>query len=133
MIPDFRENGYLPPGLHPATLDEVLERFRGQSEIRDVQMESVRWAVDLAKQAGVDRFVINGSFVTAEIEPNDVDCVLLITDSFPLDAQAEAELLDGLPFLEIQLVDQIGFDLLVNTIFATDRIGKSKGMIEVLP
>jgi len=132
MIPDFRENGYLPPGLHPAPFGEVSERFRGQSEIRDVQMESVRWAVDLAKRAGVDRFVINGSFVTAEIEPNDVDCVLLITDSFPLDAQAEAELLDGLPFLEIQLVDQVGFDLLVDTIFATDRIGKSKGMIEVL-
>jgi hypothetical protein len=27
VIPPFNEHGYLPPGIHPATLDEVESRF----------------------------------------------------------------------------------------------------------
>jgi len=40
-------------------------------------MESVCWMVDLAIRPGVQRIVLNGSFVTDIMEPNDVDCVLL--------------------------------------------------------
>jgi hypothetical protein len=76
MIPPFDEFGCLPPGIHPAKLDEIDARFGKQSELRRVQMESVRWMVDLAMRAGAERIVLNGSFVTDIIEPNDVDCVL---------------------------------------------------------
>src|SRR6266478_3921091 len=106
MIPAFDEHGYLPTGVHPATLDEVEARFDRESELRRVQMESLRWLVDLARRAGVARLVINGSFVTVVFEPNDVDCVLLVEAGFPRDKSAEAELLAGLPFLEIELVNQ---------------------------
>ena len=27
MIPPFKDHGYLPPGIHPATLEEVEARF----------------------------------------------------------------------------------------------------------
>ena len=40
MIPPFNENGYLPPGIHKASLEEIAERFGRQSEIRRAQMES---------------------------------------------------------------------------------------------
>ncbi|MFW6170613.1 MAG: DUF6932 family protein, partial [Planctomycetota bacterium] len=130
MIPPFDERGYLPPGVHSATLDEVDARFGCESEVRRVQMDSLRWLVDLADRAGVERVVINGSFVTDVLEPNDVDCVLLIGVGFPLDAVAEAELLTGLPFLELNLVNQTDFDLLVNHFFATDRQSIGKGMVE---
>ena len=49
------------------------------------------------------------------------------------DSTAEAELLQGLPFLEIILVDPVGFDQLVNATFASDRFQIPKGMIEVAP
>jgi len=77
----------------------------------------------------VDRLVLNGSFVTDVLEPNDVDCVLLIGAGFPRDAAAEAELLAGLPFLELSLVTQDFVDLLVDEFFAADRqsIGKGPG------
>jgi len=113
-------------------LGEVLDRFGCESEIRRMQGESVRWLVDLARQAGVERVILNGSFATDKAEPNDVDCVLLIGERFPGNAEAEASLLEGLPFLEIELVTQDGFDLLVEAIFATDRERHPKGMIEVL-
>jgi hypothetical protein len=132
MIPPFDERGYLPSGIHPATLDEVEVRFGCESELRRVQMESLRWLVDLARRAGVERLIFNGSFVTEVFEPNDVDCVLLIGTGFPRDKDAEAELLAGLPFLEINLVNQADFDFLVEKFFATDRHSVAKGMVEVI-
>jgi len=95
-------------------------------------MESLRWLVDLARRAGVARLVINGSFTTEAFEPNDVDCVLLVEAGFPRDEAAEAELVSGLPFLEINLVSQADFDVLVDTFFATDRQLLAKGMVEVI-
>ena len=132
MIPPLGNSGYLPPGVHPATLAEVEERFGGASELRRVQMESVRWMIDLAKRAGVQRIILNGSFVTDIIEPNDVDCVVLMSSRKLLDAKAFRELRAGLPFMDLAIVRSIKrFDEYVNGIFATDRSGMHKGMIEV--
>ncbi len=132
MIPPFEDGGYLPPGIHQASLDEIEARFGQGSELRKVQMESIRWLVDLARRAGIERLVINGSFVTDISEPNDVDCVLLIAPGFPQDVNAEQELVQGLPFLDINLVRRDGWDELVGTVFATDRRLNPKGMIEVV-
>lgn len=132
MIPPFDEHGYLPPGVHPASLDELASRFGRESEVRRVQMDSLRWLVELAERAGAHRLIINGSFVTDVLEPNDVDCVLLIESDFPRDSAAEAELLAGLPFLELSLVDQADFELLVSVVFATDRHSVGKGMVEIV-
>ena len=131
MIPPFNQSGYLPPGIHPATLDEIDSRFGQLSELRRVQMESVRWMVELANRAGIQRIVLNGSFVTDIIEPNDVDCVLLVAE-IPADLDAEEELLAGLPFLAISLVGPEDFEELVNFTFASDRCWVVKGMIEVV-
>jgi hypothetical protein len=132
MIPPFNDNGYLPPGVHEASLDEIAERFGRQSEIRVAQMDSVRWLVDLALRAGVERIVLNGSFVTSILEPNDVDCALLIGSDFPKTSTAKRELKAGLPFLEIEVVNRVDFDRLVDRFFATDRRHNAKGMIEVM-
>jgi Family of unknown function (DUF6932) len=132
MIPYFNDDGYLPPGIHRATLEEIAARFGQESELRQVQIESLRWLVDLAQRAGAQRIVVNGSFVTDKLEPNDVDCVLLIGADFPRDAAAEAELLAGLPFINLELVDAEGFQQFTEKTFATDRNLVPKGMVEVI-
>ncbi|MDB5389851.1 MAG: hypothetical protein JWM11_5497, partial [Planctomycetaceae bacterium] len=128
MIPDFNDAGYLPGGIHKATLDEIAVRFGQASEIRRVQLESLRWMVELAWRAGVGRIVVNGSFVTNKWEPNDVDCVLLIEPGFPRDADAEAELLAGLPFINMEFVDAEAFHQFTERIFGTDRNLQPKGL-----
>ena len=133
LIPPFDQSGWLPPGVHPATLAEVDERFGRQSELRRVQMDSVRWMVDLAVRAGAERIVLNGSFVTDIIEPNDVDCVLLFSPGRRKNAQAFRELRKGLPFLDMALATPQDFDELVNVAFAADRSGAPKGLVEVIP
>jgi hypothetical protein len=132
MIPPFEDNGYLPPGIHPATFDEVEARFGCDSELRRVQIQSLRWLVDLAKRAGVKRLVLNGSFVTDAIEPNDVDCALLIGTAFHEDSEIAQELHEGLPFLDLQVVEESEFALLVEEIFATDRDTVPKGLVELM-
>lgn len=132
MIPGFTDDGYLPPGIHQATLEEIEQRFGSGSEIREVQFESIRWLVELARGAGVRRMILNGSFVADVSEPNDVDCLLLIDKDFPKDAQAEAELRQGLPFLDMELADQPTFDFYVDILWSTDRSNVPKGMVEVI-
>ena len=95
-------------------------------------MESLGWLINLAQRVGVSRLVINGSFTTDVWEPNDIDCVLLAADDFPREAAALAELEEGLPFLDIQLVDAVAFDHMTGRFFATDRNDVPKGMVEVL-
>ena len=131
MIPPFTDSGYLPPGVHPATLVEIEARFGQSSELRRVQMESIRWMIDLARRAGIQRIVLNGSFVTDIMDPNDVDCVLLVSEDFPLSATDESTL-RSLPFLEIALVGQVDFDEFTNVFFASDRFRVPKGLIEVI-
>lgn len=58
MIPAYTDEGYLPPGSHPATLEEIAARFGQESELRRVQTESLRWLVELARRAGVVRIVV---------------------------------------------------------------------------
>jgi hypothetical protein len=132
MIPDFNEHGYLPAGVHPASLDEIEAQFGLQSEVRQVQIESLRWLVELARKAGVRRLIINGSFVTERLEPNDIDCVLLVGKESSRDKITEKEILSGLPFLEIALIGQEDFDYMVETVYASDRQWIPKGVVEVL-
>lgn len=132
MIPPFDDVGNLPPGIHRASLDEVKSRFGVGSEIRIAQFESIEWLLDLARRAGVQRIVLNGSFVTDIIEPNDVDCLLLVDSSFPADSAAEAELSDGLPYIDIRISEFDEFDYFTRKVYAISRKLESKGLVEVI-
>ena len=132
MIPPFEDDGYLPPGVHAATLNEIEERFGIGSELRRAQMQSLRWLVELARRAGAQKIIVNGSFVCDRAEPNDVDCVLLLDPLYPKDVSAAEELGEGLPFVEMYLVEPDDYDYFVNRFFAFDREDRPKGMLEVI-
>jgi hypothetical protein len=53
-------------------------------------------------------------------------------DGFPNNKDAESEILNGYPFLEIQLVRDHAFRVLTELIFATDRSDRPKGLVEVI-
>ena len=82
-------------------------------------MDSIRWLVMLAQRAGIQRIILNGSFVTDIMEPNDVDCALLTAADFPADREAEASLRAGLPFLDIAILRRKDFDRLVNVLIVS--------------
>ncbi len=78
-LPAFNEDGDLPPGVHGATLSEVLARFGQGSGQRCAVADRLTRLYQLAASTGqVTRFVVFGSFATAKAEPNDIDIILLI-------------------------------------------------------
>ena len=84
MIPEFTEQGFLPPGIHQATRNEFKERFAifQRSDRRLRLFEQLNPLLDQAAQAGiVKRMLIAGSFVTAKAEPNDFDCIVVLDPS----------------------------------------------------
>jgi hypothetical protein len=87
MIPAFGPDGYLPEGLHPATEAEVTFRFGSATPRRRRLILRLRRWVSLAREVGVRRFLVDGSFVTAKTEPDDIDAVVLL----PPDFQARVE------------------------------------------
>ena len=132
MIPEFNEYGYLPPGIHAATIEEIAARFGVESELRRVQTESLRWLVELVSVAAVQRFILNGSFTTDVAEPNDVDCVLLIGSDFSGDSAVDREVFQDIPFLDVHLLELPDFTFFVENLYATDRFFVPKGMVEVV-
>ena len=82
MIPDFRDDGYLPEGLYPATQEEVINRFGKSSPRRRRLVQRLRRWIAPARQTGANRLLIDGSFVTAKEWPNDIDAVVLLAGNF---------------------------------------------------
>jgi hypothetical protein len=84
-LPAFNENGDLPPGVYPVTLAEVIERFGRVSAQRGAVSDRLKRLYQLVISTGqLARFIVFGSYVTAKIEPNDIDLNLLMEDTFEL-------------------------------------------------
>jgi hypothetical protein len=91
-LPEFNTVGDLPPGIHRAPFQEVLKRFGGEAGKREACTRRLAHVFELAKRTGfLQRFVIFGSYITSKHEPNDVDVVLVMADTFHL-SQCPAEL-----------------------------------------
>ena len=79
MIPDF-DDGCLPDGVHDCTFDEVAARFgRFQGTDRRVRLtDRLAAYLDDARRSGiVVAVLIDGSYVTAKDDPDDIDLVVV--------------------------------------------------------
>jgi hypothetical protein len=75
VLPAFDPaSGFLPPGEHLASWDEVVDRF-GWTPWRRRLLDGLAESLDLLSSAGCRRVWLNGSFVTAKEDPGDFDAV----------------------------------------------------------
>lgn len=72
MIPEFDDEGNLPPGIHQAEWPELESRFGGNPRRRQL-LDGLRRAAENLKAAGCRWLYVDGSFVTAKVDPNDFD------------------------------------------------------------
>jgi hypothetical protein len=133
MLPAFDTYGNLPVGIHPCTVEELITRFGSGSEERSTQMEELLQFIEAAKGAGVRRLMVNGSFVTSKLAPNDVDGVILPGAGYP----GEGPKLDSdellWPFLQVIVAaDDEDFESWATRQFSTDRKRRPKGVVEVI-
>ncbi len=90
-IPPFRADGYLPDGLYLASEGEVTFRFGASTpRRRRLALRLRRW-IELGRQVGAHRLLVDGSYVTARAEPHDVDAVILLPEDFERQIAAGVE------------------------------------------
>ena len=84
--PEFNDMGDLPPGVHQATIAEVIRHFGTKTLQRQIVGRRLERIYNLARETGhLARFVVFGSFITAKPGPNDVDIFMLMRDTFESD------------------------------------------------
>jgi hypothetical protein len=72
LIPEFEDNGLLPPGIHWSTIDEVKSRLCF-SQRRIELVEGLERALASLKSSGCETVYIDGSFSTNKTNPGDID------------------------------------------------------------
>ena len=87
-IPQFTEFGILPAGVHDCSLQEA-EAFLATSEPRSEIWQGLagflEWARVLPNPSAI---LVDGSYVTDKVAPNDVDVVVDLTGCAVADMQA---------------------------------------------
>ena len=132
MLPPLDDYGNLPPGIHVCSVEELVARFGTGSEERETETSELLQFIEAARKAGVSRLLVNGSFVTGKLAPNDVDVVVLPGPGYPKQAQPLDN--DELvwPFLQVLVAaDNADFEAWATRQFATDRRKRPKGVVEV--
>jgi hypothetical protein len=81
-IPPFRADGYLPEGVYVCSEAEVIFRFGSASRRRRRLVLRLRRWIELGRQIGAQRLLVDGSFVTAKEDPHDIDTVILLPQNF---------------------------------------------------
>ena len=124
-IPALCEYGWLPEGHHPATWEQIADRFGGEPGNRRSAVFSglLRWRDAVRGKRMGGRLILNGSFVSAKMEPGDFDALFVYdTVSAAITAQ-DKEALRLLDFPQFCRVD--GFDREKET-------RRLKGVLEVI-
>ena len=140
-IPEFREDGYLPEGLHQAIEAEVLFRFGSPGRRRRSLALRLRHWLQLVRAVGSHRFFLDGSFVTAKRTPADLDAVVLLPVTFEQQLQGGSEAaieLDELLTTRkagdlFAVEDQDDWDQWLEFFTRTrEADGRRKGIVEIL-
>jgi len=113
-IPGLDDAGLLPPGVHDCTLDEVRRRF-GIFQITDRRptlYDKLQVLVREAWGSGlVAEIIIDGSFVTAKPDPNDIDLILVLNAGHDFSAELRPFEYNVLSTRQARKI--YGFDLLI--------------------
>ena len=144
-LPAFNENGDLPEGIHPASLAEVVSRFGAGTPQRMEVTERLKRICQMAAATGeLDRFIVFGSFVSDEDNPNDVDVILVMRNDFrPENCPSESSVLFDHARADDELSASIFWvrpDMLLGepleqflAFWQTKRAGGQRGIVEIVP
>lgn len=139
MIPLHEEAfGYLPPGIHDATWLEVCTRFGG-TQNRKFLLEGLLTACKNLALAGCKTVLLNGSFVTSKVDPEDYDAAwepvgveLDFLDPVLLDFNSDRRLMKAKYRGDLFPASiQTSTGEIYRDFFKTDRHGNEKGIVKI--
>ena len=80
-IPTLNSDGLLPPGVHETALDEIQERFgvfQGSDQRPRLFLRLAELFAAMQRSGLFEALLIDGSFVTAKLTPNDIDIIAVL-------------------------------------------------------
>ncbi len=86
-IPPFNQYGLLPPEIHPASLEELVQKLGFSSKRQDLIEQGLKPVVERLKALGVREVYLNGSFTTSKPSPGDIDGYVLTTVGSALETE----------------------------------------------
>jgi hypothetical protein len=132
VLPDFDDNGNLPPGTHKCNLEVIVARFGQGSPERVLETSELVGFVSWARQAGISRLLVDGSYVTSKLAPVDVDIVILPGTGYPYVGGSAGNFADQWPFLHVMVAaDEADLEQWAQVDFGIDRSGNRRGIVEV--
>lgn len=114
MIPAFNENGWLPEGVYDCSVEEAAARFGTfqVSERRPRLWANFTVFVGEAKACGlIEALLLDGSFVTANPNPNDIDMIVVVSAS--CDFATELQPMQYNLLSQRRVRSRFGFDMVV--------------------
>jgi hypothetical protein len=131
-ISEFTNEGKLPSGIHICSGEEFISRFCS-NEIRKIFEKPISDILDYAKDRGAVEVFIGGSFITANLNPKDLDCVIVFNEDKYIPNNTEEVSIKGLKF-DILFASLESPNLIDSYIklFSTCRYGsKDVGVIQI--
>jgi hypothetical protein len=113
-IPAFNEFGWLPEGVHDCTVEEVAARFgafHGTDRRPQLFARLVAFLREARASALLEAVLVDGSFVTAKPDPNDIDLVLVVPQNHDFSADLPAPQYNLLAQQRVR--SRFGFDIVV--------------------
>jgi len=113
-IPPLEADGLLPEGIHDCSLEEVHEsfgRFRGSDRRPRLYKNLERLVRELRRFRIRIALVIDGSFVTSEPRPNDIDLLLVLPAEWDFEAELPPDTYSLLSKRHVK--KRFGFDILI--------------------
>jgi hypothetical protein len=113
-IPPLNQDGLLPVGVHECTLAEMKTQFGvfQRSDRRSRLVAQLETFLSEAARTGlVVSVLVDGSFVTATPEPNDIDLIVIVSASYDFAAEITMAAYNVLSKQRVRR--RFGFDLLL--------------------
>lgn len=143
MIPGFRPDGTLPPGVHVVKdWDEIMRVF-GRTAERQALLQRLRNGLENLRDAGCPWVLLDGSFTTNKPSPADVDGCWKYVPHLDESVLDEAFWLEDFVLDRRNLLVRFGMDFFIadaieagsgrpfSAFFQTDRDGYAKGIVRL--
>jgi hypothetical protein len=79
-LPALDQRGFLPEGLHIASLEEVKERFGVGTNQRRLLARKLSSLSKRAYKMGAESLILGGSFISSDPNPRDLDVLIVISN-----------------------------------------------------
>lgn len=132
MVPPPRSDGNLPPGVHDASLAEVLTSYPARNPQRQLLNDSLAQVVDhLWRLDPSFSILVDGSYVTTKAEPNDIDLLIITRRYNELSLRQYLDRVCPVEAVSIHAYVEPHVPCALLDFFTRTRRGTAKGIIEL--